>query len=127
MPGRHCVVKGCTNGTYGIKKWQALYCEIHDCKKGMGRCVCPEPYTLYTFPTQRANPEARKEWIKLVSKYINNKCLICYCFNKITQVQYPNIICLGPVLVYLIMGPGKRVPRKDLVSIYWLVYIGLAI
>lgn len=80
MPGAHCVILNCTNGTNGLKKWRKLDCDIHGGKKDVGHCVCAAPFVLHTFPTELADPVRRKEWIKLVSfvnTYTNHMVYSC--------------------------------------------------
>ena len=68
MPRVQCAVVGCTNGTPKINKWKETYCPTHKCFKGMGSCVCPPPFTLFSFPTELKDPHARKIWIKNVGR-----------------------------------------------------------
>ncbi|KAK7899648.1 hypothetical protein WMY93_020501 [Mugilogobius chulae] len=68
MPGSHCAVRDCPNGTRGLKKWKEEFCPIHDCNKGTSRCVCDPPYVLHSFPTLKKDPKRRAEWTKLINR-----------------------------------------------------------
>ncbi|KAK7945775.1 hypothetical protein WMY93_001503 [Mugilogobius chulae] len=68
MPGSHCAVRDCPNGTRGLKKWKEEFCRMHECNKGTSRCVCDPPYVLIPFPTERKDPERRAEWTKLINR-----------------------------------------------------------
>jgi len=35
MPGAHCVVNGCTNGCYRLRKWKAGICTLHNVNFGL--------------------------------------------------------------------------------------------
>lgn len=65
---RICAILGCSNGTYGLKRWKKTDCLIHHCKHGTSRCVCPPPFELFTFPTERRDPESRRQWVKLINR-----------------------------------------------------------
>ena len=64
----HCVVTGCSNGAYRLRKWKEELCNEHDCKRKDVNCSCPAPFKMYPFPTEKKNPEARSSWIKLVNR-----------------------------------------------------------
>ena len=64
----HCVVTGCSNGAYRLKKWKEELCNEHDCKRKDLNCCCPAPFKMYPFPTKKKNPEARSSWIKLINR-----------------------------------------------------------
>ena len=62
----NCNIVGCSNSVYRLEKWYAQLCEVHGLK--FGSCVCRPPFTLFPFPTERKDPEARKRWTKLVNR-----------------------------------------------------------
>ena len=37
-------------------------------KKGIWRCICSQPFTLYSFPTERKDPATRRRWIQLLNR-----------------------------------------------------------
>ena len=43
-------------------------CQVHRCNSGTGRCDCPAPYTLFTFPTEATNISARREWSRRLQR-----------------------------------------------------------
>ncbi len=43
-------------------------CDLHKCLNGTDKCDCQPPFKLLTFPTEKKNPDARKEWIRLVNR-----------------------------------------------------------
>ncbi|XP_014678536.1 PREDICTED: uncharacterized protein LOC106818335 [Priapulus caudatus] len=63
-----CSIKDCGNGTYGLKKWKSELCSQHGCNFGTGQCICDPPFILIPFPTERKDPDARKQWTKLVGR-----------------------------------------------------------
>lgn len=65
---RICAVKDCHSSTYQLKKWREQRCSQHDCLRV--ECDCPEPFTLFTFPTEKGDPQSRQKWIQAV----NRKC-----------------------------------------------------
>ncbi|XP_062568373.1 uncharacterized protein LOC134230560 [Saccostrea cucullata] len=67
---RICAIKDCTSSTYQLKKWKKTFCEVHQCNSGTGWCVCPPPFDLIPFPTERKDPELRAKWIKLVNRQL---------------------------------------------------------
>ena len=62
----HCVVLNCSNGGYKLKKWRSKLCDIHEGKKE--ECPCVPPFKLFSFPTEKKDPERRKIWIKNVNR-----------------------------------------------------------
>ena len=67
MPGAHCVVVGCTNGSYKLRKWREELCPVHNINYGIAHCVCEPPFKLFTFPTVLKDNDGRKRWIRAVS------------------------------------------------------------
>ena len=66
MSGRRCCcVVGCKNNYNDISKWKKEVCIIHNINHGIGRCICPPPFVLVTFP--KKDFETWKEWIKRVN------------------------------------------------------------
>ena len=65
MPTTNCVIVGCSNSTYQLKKWKGTYCDIHHSNHGIGRCVCPPPFRLIPFPK---DTEKRRQWVQRVSR-----------------------------------------------------------
>ena len=64
-----CAVLDCGNGEYKLNRWKSYNCMSHPgFKKGVGQCICPPPFVLYPFPTERRNPEGRKKWIQLLNR-----------------------------------------------------------
>ena len=64
-----CAVLDCGNGEYKLNRWKSDNCMSHPgFKKGVGQCICPPPFVLYPFPTERRNPEGRKKWIQLLNR-----------------------------------------------------------
>ena len=37
-------------------------------KKGIESCICSQPFTLYSFPTERKDPDTRRRWIRLLNQ-----------------------------------------------------------
>lgn len=64
-----CAVQGCGNGEYGLKKWKMNDC-LHQVgfKHGSGRCDCPPPFVLFTFPTEQKDQNRRHKWIQLINR-----------------------------------------------------------
>ena len=63
---RVCVVIGCTNGDYKLKKWAKSLCSMHNCK--YGNCICHPPYELHSFPTNLKKPLQRRKWLQLLNR-----------------------------------------------------------
>lgn len=74
MPGTHCAMIGCGNGSYHIERWFGKQCEKHMCLYGTaGICDCKPPFKLFTFPTENKDPDGRKDWLKMVrTLFLNN-------------------------------------------------------
>ena len=62
----NCNLVGCSNSTYRLEKWYTQLCDVHGLQ--FGSCVCKPPFTLFPFPTERKDPEARKRWARLVNR-----------------------------------------------------------
>ena len=63
----HCVVVGCSNGSYRLLKWKSLNCEKHvDVVHEL--CGCEPPFELFPFPTQKKDNDMRQMWIKMVNR-----------------------------------------------------------
>ena len=56
----HCVVTGCSNGAYRLKKWKEELCNEHDCKRKDLNCCCP--FKMYPFPTKKKNPGSKNHF-----------------------------------------------------------------
>ena len=68
--GRHCAAYNCRNGDYWLDKWRENSCQLHSGHlKGTGSCICPPPFLLVPFPTEARDPERRRTWIQLISRY----------------------------------------------------------
>lgn len=65
---RICAVSGCSNSMYTLEKSKSTQCNIHEVTQGSSGCDCKPPFVLYTFPTGKRNPEARKEWVRLINR-----------------------------------------------------------
>ena len=76
MSKRVCCVKDCNSSGYQLKKWKQQFCDIHECNLGTSRCICPPPFTLIPFPTERSDPQGRAVWIKNVNRQAGNKIWI---------------------------------------------------
>ena len=63
-----CAVAGCGNSHYRLEKWRSEYCQRHQCKFDTGKCVCPPPFVFFQFPAETRDPQARKEWCRLVNR-----------------------------------------------------------
>lgn len=63
---RHCYAVGCSNGGYRLIKWRQEHCDEH--QKLKENCGCKPPFTLFSFPTKKKNPESRERWIKAFSR-----------------------------------------------------------
>ena len=63
----HCVVFGCSNGSYRLSKWKSSSCEKH-----IGilhqSCGCEPPFQLFPFPTALKENEKRQKWILMVNR-----------------------------------------------------------
>lgn len=79
MPGSHCSVLGCHNGTGGLNKWKEEFCTVHECNKGTSRCTCDPPFRLIPFPTERKDAKRRAEWIKLINRKDTDWAPDCNC------------------------------------------------
>ena len=66
--GRICAVTDCGNSTYNLERWKAKPCKLHGCKFGELLCSCPQPFTLYPFPSGKQNLAMRKKWTKMVNR-----------------------------------------------------------
>ncbi|XP_060754014.1 uncharacterized protein LOC132864615 isoform X1 [Neoarius graeffei] len=65
----HCCVIDCYNGRRFLEQWMREDCSVHlRFKHNVGACTCPPPFLLLTFPTERQNPDARKEWIRRINR-----------------------------------------------------------
>ena len=64
---RVCSIIGCSNGDYQLAKWREEHTKIHN------SCSCDAPFTLFTFPTKRANIFGRKKWKKLINRVNSDK------------------------------------------------------
>lgn len=65
---RNCCIKDCSNSGYKLSKWKTGWCDLHECNLGTARCICPPPFTLFPFPTERKNPDGRAVWIRNVNR-----------------------------------------------------------
>ena len=65
---RHCAVNGCPNGDFRLNRWHKEICEMHKEKHAKPPCICKPPFKLYTFPTEKKDPEARNLWCKLINR-----------------------------------------------------------
>lgn len=66
---RNCAIKDCTNNWYALEKWMEEPCLVHKpYNKGIGTCICSPPFTLFPFPTERKDPEARRKWTSIVNR-----------------------------------------------------------
>lgn len=63
---RICAIIGCSNSSKRLDKWYAQLCEKHGLK--FGSCICLPPFKLFTFPSDKKDPEKRKTWIKIVKR-----------------------------------------------------------
>ena len=68
----HCVVVGCSNGSYRLTKWKSLRCEKHASFHEDEQCNCQPPFKLFPFPTVKKDNEMREKWIKMVNRMKNN-------------------------------------------------------
>lgn len=67
---RICAVVGCSSSTYFLKKWHEKLCDEHGRK--YGSCYCKPPFTLFPFPTERKDLDARRRWVKLINRMMTN-------------------------------------------------------
>lgn len=65
---RICAVSKCSNGLRKLKRWREQDCPIHGSKYGISKCICLQQFYLFGFPSEASDPDARKEWIKLVNR-----------------------------------------------------------
>ena len=64
-----CAVQGCSNGDYTLKPWKEQDCSVHTgFKHGIGKCVCPPPFSLHPFPTEKKDVQGRRTWAQLVNR-----------------------------------------------------------
>ncbi|KAK6168589.1 hypothetical protein SNE40_019789 [Patella caerulea] len=70
---RCCAFLQCSNGEHKLEKWRFQNCDIHNCNKGTGSCICDPPFTLFTFPTELKDPEGRQKWTSIVNRKKGNK------------------------------------------------------
>jgi hypothetical protein len=52
---------GCQNGKKEL-------CTLHNVNFGVAHCICDPPFSLFTFPTERADADGRRRWIKLINR-----------------------------------------------------------
>ncbi|XP_034026345.1 mitochondrial import inner membrane translocase subunit Tim21 isoform X2 [Thalassophryne amazonica] len=123
-----CAVQGCSNGKYKLDKWKLNACDVHPgTKKGCGSCICPPPFVLYPFPTERKDPNARKHWIRLINRkdIKTGKNWMPRHFSRVCSVHFPDgsptdthpypTLNLG----YVTRGRGGK-PRKPLAERHML-------
>lgn len=65
-----CAIVDCGNGTYHLDKWKESQCATHNVPHNM--CQCEPRFKLFTFPTERKNPESCLMWTKLVNRKMKN-------------------------------------------------------
>uniref|UniRef100_A0A7M5UG70 THAP-type domain-containing protein n=1 Tax=Clytia hemisphaerica TaxID=252671 RepID=A0A7M5UG70_9CNID len=65
---RTCAVVGCKSSDYRFSKWEDEWCDLHQTTYSNSVCTCLPPFQLFTFPTERENPEARMIWRELINR-----------------------------------------------------------
>ena len=68
VPRRNCAMPQCTNSWYTLEQWMSNVCQVHGINFGTGCCICPPPFKLIPFPTERRDPVARRVWINTVNR-----------------------------------------------------------
>ncbi|XP_053379793.1 uncharacterized protein LOC128548566 [Mercenaria mercenaria] len=68
-----CAVNNCSNGGYWLNKWKKQLCTVCGCLHSEKHCKCNPPFRLFSFPTQKRNPEGRLRWKQLVNRINGNK------------------------------------------------------
>ncbi|XP_078685984.1 uncharacterized protein LOC144918813 [Branchiostoma floridae x Branchiostoma belcheri] len=89
MSTRQCSVYECHNSGRKLKKWREMVCSIH--QRLHRSCICPEPFRLLPFPTQRKDPDARQKWIRLVcrkSETNRNKIWVPNADSRICSIHF---------------------------------------
>ena len=103
---RNWAVLGCTNNTYTLEKWQQTKCKIHKCLHHYPDCTCEVHFFLYSFPSERWDPEGRRKWISCINrrdphnrekiwKPERHSCVCSYHFKgkkNPLQLQYMQLI-----------------------------------
>ncbi|KAJ8251694.1 hypothetical protein GJAV_G00224100 [Gymnothorax javanicus] len=60
-----CYAEGCANGDNLLQQWSMNKCDVHGCFLGLDSCTCDPPFRLFPFPTQKQDPERRRQrWIQ---------------------------------------------------------------
>ncbi|KAI8498029.1 hypothetical protein Bbelb_239730 [Branchiostoma belcheri] len=89
MSTRQCSVYECHNSGRKLEKWRETVCSIH--QRLHRSCICPEPFRLLPFPTQRKDPDARQKWIRLVgrkSETNRNKIWVPNADSRICSIHF---------------------------------------
>ena len=73
VPRRNCAMPQCTNSWYTLEQWMSNVCQVHGINFGTGCCICPPPFKLIPFPTERRDPVARRVWINTVNRKSGGK------------------------------------------------------
>jgi len=66
MPGAHCVVVGCANGTRQLSEWKSRICAEHGVNYDVAHCICKPPFALFPFPTESKDIDGRRRWTAAV-------------------------------------------------------------
>ena len=59
----------CHNNGSMLKKFAKEMCTVHQTPHQF--CICPEPFQLFTFHTEKKNPELKKAWERCVNRLLS--------------------------------------------------------
>lgn len=94
MSRRQCCVVNCHNSGRKLQTWLEEICAIHGVIHRS--CTCEETYRLFPFPTEKKDPQGRREWIRLVGRKSEKKTNKIWIPNEDSRVCSKHFVDESP-------------------------------